>query len=121
MKRSYTNIRAGGSRALLVITLALVGSLMGEVRLVSAASGWDCSQARDIALVNGRILTMATPEQVSSIVIKDGLVVHVGPGGQEHYTPCTKVFDLKRRPPPFRDAYLPAGLRRATRYRNHCG
>jgi predicted amidohydrolase YtcJ len=92
----------------LAITWALVGSLTGEARPASAASSWDCSNARDIALVNGRILTMTTPEQVSSVVIRDGLVVHVGPGGEEHYTPCTKVFDLKGRiaTPGLIDAHL---------------
>ena len=95
MKRSYTIMGAAGSRALAAVAWALVGSLLGGIRPAAAASGWDCSQARDIALVNGKILTMGAPEEVSSIVIRDGLVVHVGPGGQEQYTPCTKVIDLK--------------------------
>ena len=68
-----------------------------DARLTAAASGRDCRQAHDIALVNGKIMTMAEPAKVSAVVIRAGRIVHVGPGGEKEYTPCTKVMDLKGR------------------------
>ena len=57
----------------------------------------DCSLARDIALLNGKIMTMAEPAQVSAVVIRDGRIVHLGRGGEKEYTACTQVFDLQGR------------------------
>ncbi|WP_375398124.1 amidohydrolase [uncultured Sphingomonas sp.] len=56
-----------------------------------------CEGARDLALRGGKIVTLATPAIVSEVVIRDGRVVHVGPGGRAGYTPCTRVIDLKGR------------------------
>jgi predicted amidohydrolase YtcJ len=60
-------------------------------------SGHDdhCSGARDIALVNGRIVTMDEQNSiVSSANIKNGRFVAVGPRGDHSHTPCTKVIVL---------------------------
>lgn len=78
----------------------LVGSsfiALGSAMPAAAAGSWDCNHARDIALVNGNIVTMGVPAQVSAVVIRDGRIVHLGPRGESQYTPCTKVFDLKGR------------------------
>ena len=97
MERSHPTLRGALSAALFFIVLTLAGSLVGGVQPASAVTGAKCSKSRDVALVNGRILTMATPAEVTSMVIRDGLVVHVGPGGEAFYTPCTQVIDLKGR------------------------
>lgn len=61
--------------------------------LVAAAPA-ECAGSRDLALRNGKIITMGTPAIVSEVVIRNGRVVHVGPGGRAGYTPCTRVIDL---------------------------
>jgi predicted amidohydrolase YtcJ len=56
-----------------------------------------CASSGDLALVNGKILTMGTPAVVSELVIRGGRVVHVGPNGKQDYTSCTRRIDLKGR------------------------
>jgi predicted amidohydrolase YtcJ len=85
-------------RAVVAAGIAVASLLLSAAAAVAATPvASSCAGARDLALRNGKILTMATPAVVSELVIRDGKVVHVGPGGRPHYTPCTREIDLKGR------------------------
>ena len=58
-------------------------------------AGARCAGSRDLALRNGKIITMSKPAMVAELVIRDGKVVHLGPGGRGDYTRCTREIDLK--------------------------
>ncbi len=57
-----------------------------------------CAGARDLRLVNGRIVTMdARNSIVPEITIQDGRIETVGRVGNARLSPCTKVIDLRGR------------------------
>jgi predicted amidohydrolase YtcJ len=57
-----------------------------------------CAGARDLRLVNGRIVTMdARNSIVTQVVIQDGRFAPLGRGGGPRLNPCTKVIDLHGR------------------------
>jgi predicted amidohydrolase YtcJ len=57
-----------------------------------------CADARDVRLVNGRIVTMdARSSIVSEAVIQNGRFVTVGRASRTGLSPCTKVIDLRGR------------------------
>ena len=94
---SLRQIVFGGLLATLFVAWA-VPTVAAPTRSAPASSVTPaCSGSRDLALRNGKIVTLSTPAIVSEVVIRDGLVVHVGPGGRHDYTPCTRVIDLKGR------------------------
>lgn len=77
----------------------IVSAANARVPITTAAEtiGAECRAAHDLALRNGKIVTMASPAIVGEVVIRDGRIVHVGPGGRADYTPCTRVIDLHGR------------------------
>jgi len=63
----------------------------------SAAAQDRCAGARDLRLVNGKIVTMdARNSIVSEVTIQDGAFVAVGKSGGR-LSPCTKTIDLRGR------------------------
>src|SRR5437867_9043752 len=72
-----------------VISIAVVVSFCP-----SAAQAQDrCAGARDLRLVNGKIVTLDTRNQiVSEVTIQDGRFATVGKAGRT--TPCMKTIDL---------------------------
>ena len=73
----------------LAIAGAMPASALGQDR---------CAGARDLRLVNGRIVTMdARNSIVPEVVIQDGRFETVGRGGNARLSPCTKVIDLRGR------------------------
>lgn len=93
-RRSTARRLALGMPLLAGIVLTAGGE---RVRAMPPDPSESCAGARDLALRNGKIVTMANPSIVSEVVIRDGKVVHVGPGGRAGYTPCTKVINLHGR------------------------
>ncbi|HVR90605.1 MAG TPA: amidohydrolase family protein [Novosphingobium sp.] len=65
--------------------------------VIAPSTSAACIGSRDLALRNGKIVTMGTPAVVSQVVIRDGRIAHVGPGGRSSYTACTRTLDLKGR------------------------
>jgi predicted amidohydrolase YtcJ len=62
-----------------------------------AAHGADrCAGARDLKLVNGKIVTMDKRNTVvSEVTIRNGLVTSVGNSSKPQLSPCTKVINLR--------------------------
>jgi hypothetical protein len=54
-----------------------------------------CDDSRDLAIVNGRIITMDERNPVvSSVTIQNGRIVAVGHDGDHERGPCTRVIDV---------------------------
>lgn len=66
---------------------------------VSPAQAQDrCAGARDLRLVNGKIVTMDKRNSiVSEVTIQDGRFDRVGKSGAGRLSPCTKTIDLRGR------------------------
>jgi predicted amidohydrolase YtcJ len=81
-------------RQLVLATLVAAFALT----LGAAVSAQDrCAGARDLRLINGKIVTMdARNSIVSEVTIQDGAFVAVGKGGGR-LSPCTKTIDLRGR------------------------
>jgi len=57
-----------------------------------------CAGARDLRLVNGKIVTMDRRNStVSEVTIQDGRFVTVGGGGNRRLSPCTREINLRGR------------------------
>ncbi len=71
-----------------------VSCLMLAGALAFGATGDDCSGARDLRLINGRIVTMDEGNSIlAEVTIQNGRFV--APGGK--LNPCTKVINLRGR------------------------
>lgn len=104
--KAFSDVRARAIMCGWAVAIGLIASLTlpagdagarGPSARSAAAPAAGCEHARDLALHGGKIVTLATPAIVSDVVIRDGRIVHVGPGGRADYTPCTRVIDLKGR------------------------
>src|SRR3954447_12052829 len=64
-----------------------------------AADGADrCAGARDLKLVNGKIVTMDKRNTVvSEVTIQNGNIEAVGKSGKGQLNPCTKIVNLRGR------------------------
>ena len=80
-------------------SLILAAALAVTPLAPTSAFGQDrCAGARDLRLVNGRIVTMDKRNSVvSEVTIQDGRFETVGKGGSGKLSPCTKVIDLRGR------------------------
>jgi predicted amidohydrolase YtcJ len=57
-----------------------------------------CAAARDLKLVNGKIITMDSRNSiVSEVTIQEGRFLAVGKGASSRLSPCTKTIDLHGR------------------------
>jgi predicted amidohydrolase YtcJ len=82
-----------GPHLLVCATLAIAGAIPA-----SARGQGRCAGARDLRLVNGRIVTMDGRNSiVSEVIIQEGRFETVGRGGNARLSPCTKVIDLRGR------------------------
>ncbi|HEX5432278.1 MAG TPA: amidohydrolase family protein [Bryobacteraceae bacterium] len=62
------------------------------------ATAADCSAARDLKLMNGKIVTMDRKNSVvSEVTIQNGRFDTVGKAGREKLNPCTRTIDLHGR------------------------
>jgi predicted amidohydrolase YtcJ len=79
--------------------LVACAGLAIAVAIPASAAGQDrCAGARDLRLVNGRIVTMdARNSIVSEVTIQEGRFETVGRGSNARLSPCTKVIDLRGR------------------------
>jgi predicted amidohydrolase YtcJ len=85
-------------RVFVVVCAVLWVGSSGEIPAGAQATTPDrCAGARDLRLVNGKIVTMDRRNTiVSEVTIQDGKVVAVGKGSGR-LSPCTKVIDLRGR------------------------
>jgi predicted amidohydrolase YtcJ len=79
-----------------IVTAMLTGAAMsGQTPASPAATADLCAGARDLRLVNGKIVTMDRQHSiVTEVTIQDGLFAAVGPLGTASVSPCTKEIDL---------------------------
>src|SRR5579863_6963138 len=64
----------------------------------SADSADRCAGARDLKLVNGKIVTMDKRNTVASdVTIQNGHIEAVGSAGKQQLNPCTKLINLRGR------------------------
>jgi len=76
------------------LTLATALSLV----LAAQALAADCSDSRDLRLINGQIHTMDSRNSVvSEVVIQDGRFASVGKAANQKLSPCTKTINLNGR------------------------
>lgn len=72
----------------------LIAAVAFEASAFAAADR--CAGARDLRLVNGKIVTMDKQNTVvSEVTIQNGLVTALGHSSKQPLNPCTKVVDLR--------------------------
>jgi predicted amidohydrolase YtcJ len=77
----------------LVAGLSIAANASGQAQRADR-----CDAARDLRLVNGRIVTMDRSNSiVSEVTIQDGRFTAIGKGSTGRLSPCTKVVDLRGR------------------------
>ena len=79
--------------------LVLCGALFLSAATAAPAAAQDrCANARDVRLVNGRIVTMDARNTITTdVTIQNGRIQAVGRGGNAPLGPCTKVINLRGR------------------------
>src|SRR6478609_404808 len=76
---------------------ALTSTFTASAAVAQTPAAPNCTAARDIRLVNGKIATMdAKNSIVSEVTIQDGVITGVGKSSGR-LSPCTRVVDLKGR------------------------
>ena len=79
------------------LTCALVLAAATAASAQTPTAGAECAGARDLRLVNGRIVTMdARNSIVSDVTIQNGVIAGVGRAGGR-LSPCTRVINLQGR------------------------
>ena len=79
------------------LVFVAVASLVAATAAAQTQAAGSCAGARDLRLINGRIVTMdAKNSIVSEVTIQDGAFTAVG-RGSGRLSPCTKVIDLRGR------------------------
>ena len=78
--------------------LLLTGLLAFVSQMLAFGSSDNCAGARDLKLINGKIVTMDKQNTVvSEVAIQRGLVTAVGNALKQPLDPCTKVINLRGR------------------------
>jgi predicted amidohydrolase YtcJ len=79
------------------LVFVAVASLVAANAAAQTPAAGSCAGARDLRLINGKIVTMdAKNSIVSEVTIQDGAFTAVG-RGSGRLSPCTKVIDLRGR------------------------
>ena len=98
MNRKSINLLSVVALAVAILSSASLGEAKGKSSHALSGEDVSCAEARDIQLVNGKILTMDGSNSVtSSVNIKNGRIVAVGNTGDRSVTPCTRRIDLHGR------------------------
>ena len=76
----------------------LLGAIVFGTVAFAAGNADQCSDARDLKLVNGKIVTMDKQNTVvSEVTIQNGLVAAAGNSSKLRLNPCTKTINLRGR------------------------
>lgn len=93
--RVFVSFRRALAWLFLIAVLAGV-AMSGQVPAPSPID--PCTNARDLRLTNGRIVTMdGRNSTVTEVTIQDGRFVSVGGGGNRRLSPCTREINLRGR------------------------
>jgi predicted amidohydrolase YtcJ len=85
-------------RSKLAIACALLSGFFGASQAFADDDKDRCTDARNLRLVNGHIVTMdAKNSVVSSVTIKNGRIAAVGHAGDDASGPCTRTINLHGR------------------------
>src|SRR5262245_54300953 len=80
---------------LVFISIIAIAGAVGAAQAPRAGQE-SCAGARDLRLVNGRIVTMDKRNSIANeVTIRDGKFDAVGRSANARITPCTKTIDLR--------------------------